>query len=35
LKCGRTILPCLTFDYGKGKIITPEWDSDTVPSLNG
>jgi hypothetical protein len=23
LKCGRAMFPCLSFDYGKGKIITP------------
>jgi hypothetical protein len=34
LKCGRAIFPCLTFDYGKRKIITPDWDSKSVPPIN-
>ncbi|KAA6357326.1 MAG: hypothetical protein EZS28_047147, partial [Streblomastix strix] len=30
-KCGRIYLPCVTLSYAEGKVITPEWNADTVP----
>jgi hypothetical protein len=33
-KCGRIKLPCLTLPYGRTKVITPEWTTETVPSNN-
>ncbi|KAA6367142.1 MAG: hypothetical protein EZS28_037331, partial [Streblomastix strix] len=33
VKCGKIQLPCLTLNYGKTKVLTPEWTADTVPTL--
>ncbi|KAA6384794.1 MAG: hypothetical protein EZS28_019679, partial [Streblomastix strix] len=33
-KCGSIKQPCLTLHYGRTKVITPEWNKDTVPQDN-
>ncbi|KAA6370868.1 MAG: hypothetical protein EZS28_033605, partial [Streblomastix strix] len=33
-KCGKIKLPCLTLHFGRTKVITSEWNKDTIPQGN-